>query len=422
VTFNPNCTNRPSVRFRIGAVALSICIALSSATAFAQSDEPAPDTKGPDITGPVVTTPPAPGAPSPTSSETNGIATIAKMEGMTIPQAEAFIANQDKLTSFADTFRANNADYVDFSLTPDGRAGILVLAPGGKARQTGRLATSKSLAVTVSEAPLSAADQVTETERVAQQLRGSGQTFSSIAYDAINDRYLIGTPPTTNMATLERSARNVGVSVEVRSTEGITDFYGGQALDKLGNSFAVDCTSGFGMYNNNNGQVGYLTTGHCGTGSWKVRNVTSSAVEQRSVGGYQDRQIIRANGGSCQVATTYSPTAGTVYTDMSSVGTQVYNNTYYCTYSAQTRKQSCGNTVDYNIPSPNNTLAWETTARCKPGDSGGPFWRPVTGGESRPAGIVKGGDTSIAPDSDGRYACNFMKLIDQIPTGGWVLL
>jgi hypothetical protein len=362
--------------------------------------------------GPTPTVPSSPNG-DPALDENNGIATIAKMRGTSIEEARSFIRRQNVLTSFADDFRKNNTDFVDFGLTPDGANGDLVLAPGSMARQRGRIPTTLNLRVR--EARISRDEQSRQNAILARDLASdSPDEILDVSFDFLSDQYVVATRSPAKVKQTESKLRAKGLNSRVVAGVG-EDAFGGKTMFKNG---AFACTSGFGVYNGSTGQAGYMTAAHCqGSGTqWSVNGATSTSVADVQWGGYQDHQVVIAGNASWLVAVNWAQVGAgfEVTQDMAATPTQVYLNTTYCNYSPQSHIQSCGKTVITNASFPNGTLAWGTdTARCKGGDSGGPFWQPVPGGESKPAGLIKGVWPTDTADALGRKPCYFMKLLDQ---------
>lgn len=179
----------------------------------------------------------------------------------------------------------------------------------------------------------------------------------------------------------------------------------------------AECTTAFGLYWAGGPASGYLTAGHCeGNSGWSVNGNSVTTYYDRTVGGYKDRVVLRANGASWWVWN------GQRYEDMAAWATHIYNGAFYCMLSRRQYGQQCGSitAVNVSITGPEGQV-WasrgSTNQKGIRGDSGGPVWQPYAGAgsESVPAGTVEAADFN----GDRAY---FLALDDQLAGTGWVLL
>jgi hypothetical protein len=367
------------------------------------------------------------------------IKNIGELRGISAEEAQASLSRQDRLIRFANDYRAKHAgQFVDFKIDDvSAKSGTLVVEPGSEAAGARQVFGDDSVTVSVRESRATTAERELERLSLAAE---TGASEEDVYYDAFTDTLSVhvrkGSPDRENRAVRigemfkEGRTRKDVPAPTVRLIEQLDakpiEFFGGKLMTSPSPSTAGTCTSGFGLYKS--GLGGYLTMGHCGVGSWTVNGSTSSNVYDSLYGNYLDSEVLNAGGASWLVQTGPSQTQ-----DMAASADQwMYQNTTYCTYSAQTNSQNCGTlstwpgqTSPYNfnfVIGGVTTRATTTTMLCKGGDSGGPMWRPVPGGESRPAGSVKGSSGTFSPDAQGRVPCAFMKVWDQLQSNGWALL
>lgn len=204
---------------------------------------------------------------------------------------------------------------------------------------------------------------------------------------------------------------NRGASVAIAETAVSDRFRGGKRATQGG----ALCTTTFGVWKSGVGG-GYLTAGPCGTGTWTVNGNTSTSVQDRQISTYDDREVIVAPGASWWVQITLSGTE----VDMEASAGHIYLNGSYCHFG-QLGDLACGTITAVNVPVPGppTTYATQSTARCRPGDSGGPVWR-LSGNTRYPSGLIIHGDESVPP-IDGEYPCRYVALDDQLEGLAWVL-
>jgi hypothetical protein len=381
---------------------------------------------------------PGKGTPSDTNIE---VETIALSRGVSVAEARASLVRQDSLIRSADQYRTKNpSKFVDFKIDDvAATSGTFMVEPGTTAGPTvsdSRLGAPLNYV----EAKVSRAERERERQEAATEF---GIEADDVFYDSFNDIISVNVPQDKAVRN-DRSRRGEDLGLRIRQDRSRKDtapkvaineadpnnrgFFGGLITTKSGGGI---CTTGFGLYKS--GAGGYLTAAHCGLGTWTVNGSTSSNVLDRYAGGYGDTQVINAAGASWFLTIGRSPTGGRILADMAASPDQwIYQNTTYCTYSDQTWLANCGvlatspgQSSPYNVVfSDFGFSRWATTTNmlCQPGDSGGPMWRPVPGGESKPVGTVEGGYLGNGPDSTGRYPCAFMKLYDQLSNNGWSLL
>lgn len=398
-------------RFRVrraGAVATTLLCAaifstaLSTASASAGISSPTPDNSG---------------------AIRSSLTEIARQRGVSLEKVTADTAVGDRLAAFGTDQRASFKGYLDFRFEPDGLSATWIVEDWAANTALAVVRTAK-VPVTVRSSAKSAARQSEENARVAEILRANngGANVLGVTYDWFTERYQIAIGPNNsadamkvNVAAKTPALSSVlGVPFKGDVSVSSEGFYGGLRETRTD---GIKCTSGFGVWTPVLAKGVYLTTGHCDWGTWLVNGQSGPAawVETST---YVDRMTINANNASYLVRV--SPTQ---VVDMQAVADHIFLNNWYCHFGKSSDEQSCGTVYAQNTPYNSApgviTRASLSSARCKPGDSGGPVWAP---GSLRPSGLIASGDTSVAPDSKGRWPCKYVALDDQLAGTGWSML
>ncbi|MEM7272701.1 MAG: hypothetical protein AAF547_06450 [Actinomycetota bacterium] len=385
-------------------VALATMATLLAAPSSGQATRGPADTAveaRPAQTGPPTTTPGAPSKDQ-TDAYNDGVKAIADQLGLSIPETREFLDTQDKLVRFGESV-LRDPDYIEFAATPDGRSGILVVEPDTP--NDGRFAdTPIPDNVEVRTATL------TRTERADLAKRVTAATKAdAVTYDPIDDRYDVivtqGTGFRTRVGILNdaRDAAGPDIDLSVRPADPDRLARGGRGIvNQI--DLSQWCTTGWGVWDTLDHNGGYLTTGHCGLLPYTIDAWPSQFIDERQVGGYQDRMRIVAGGVSWMTQIT-----PTVQVDMEAHAGHIFRNVYYCHFGQASRVQRCGTVNQVNVVI--NDLGYtiyvsKTPADCELGDSGGPVWR-YSGGKYWPSGM-------IASATGGNGDCGYTALDDNL--------
>ncbi len=233
----------------------SVLALISASSAYGSSgQEDPPD--GPESTATATSGATTDGAAADGFSEE--ILLIAQLRGMTPEEAAAAMDVETTLLDFAESVRSTPA-FVDFMLTRDGSAGILLLEPG--TQLTGGGVPAK-VDVRTAARPKAERDALSQ-EMEAAAKRAAGRSFVGVSYDAFADSYVVwidDKAPQDTAATLAGDA-NLAFHRDLKFTTSLAPqtalFRGGQ----LATSGQGECTTGFGLSLSGGS---YLTAGHCG--------------------------------------------------------------------------------------------------------------------------------------------------------------
>lgn len=311
-----------------------------------------------------------------------------------------------------------DGNYVDVGFTPDGLRGELLVEPGSIA-----IFASAAERMNVTEARANNDQRERILRDAVDRGRASvGAGFVGASYDAFENKLLVvldrDRSDDSSAAKLEaeteiaRSA--IGSSIEVRRVKSTPRFHGGQSA--YNSTTGGGCTTGFGVSTSSG--TGYLTMGHCGSGTWNINGNVSSSVIGTDIGSYHDCEAIIAPGASWM--TKISPSSEV---DMDNNPLHIYLNGSYCHFGQASFNMSCGTitAVSIPVPGPPTTYAFQSTATCRPGDSSGPVWKLETNFVHTPRGMIIAGDQTVAP-VNGNWPCQYVAMDDQLSGTGWTLM
>lgn len=403
------------------AIAIASTLGMSVAAVGSASENRPPPDSGPVTTTPSSESPVANGSPL----DDPEVQMYAKEMGWTAEKALEVLDGQAELTTFAQSI-IDEKEYVEFRGNPNTATGELMVEPG-----LGQTQTIASVRVPSDIEVIEAAAPRREREALLREITDlaadtGGDNFGAVSYDPFENSYTVSVrdqsrdsalTATDLMDATSGSRAATGATIEVVEVLD-ANFRGGQ-LEWWwdGSTWLQACTSGFGVSSSMG--TGYLTAGHCGTGWWWVNGGMTNTIGDRQWGGYDDHQVIQRPGASWLVR--ISPNLAEV--DMSSSAQHVFVGTRYCNYGQFSNQLYCGDALVSNVhvggPGDPIVLGTQTDSWCRPGDSGGPVWKP--GSTRLPAGLIDGGDTTVPP-VNGNWNCIYVALDDQLAGGGWSLL